>query len=149
MYSHQPGLQFTSSSSDIDKFLALTLASGIASFATLQAACTDFDTSRTDEKAVIDLFKHLAAKKVLTDWQINKLHAGKYKGFFIDDYCMLMQIGKGSTTSTYLAKDWGTGKQVALVVKPPTISPWVDGRPDYLARDLTPNELETIELLGR
>ncbi len=148
MDSHRPSVEFTSASSHIDKFLALTLASGLASFATLQTACADFDTTRTDERAVIDLTKHLAAKKVLTDWQIEKLRIGKYKGFYLEDYCMLMQIGKDESTATYLAYDCRTGERVALVVTPPMVSPWVDGKPVYVARELTPYDLETIESLG-
>jgi hypothetical protein len=48
----------------IDRFIALTLASGLVSFSELQKACADFDTSRLDVEAVDDLCRLLVGTRV-------------------------------------------------------------------------------------
>lgn len=145
MSHDQKSSGYVSDAKDVDRLLAVILSSGIVRFAELRAACADFDTDRTDQSAVHDLCELLIDNGTITTWQSEKLLAGKWKGFYIDHYCMRAQIGKGETTSTYLAKDSRTGELVALVVSPPMIEPWVNGRPVYSARELTPQERRSHE----
>lgn len=42
--------------------------------------------------------------KLLTEWQIEKLAGGKYKGFFLGRYKLLGHIGTGGMSSVYLAE---------------------------------------------
>jgi hypothetical protein len=60
---------------------------------------------------------------------------GKFKGFFLDGYCLLKQIGKGLTTSTYLVREVKTGQLMAMVVTPPPAAPW-DGRIHYEIKEI-------------
>ncbi|MCI0335268.1 MAG: hypothetical protein L0228_18825 [Planctomycetes bacterium] len=114
-------------STQIDEFLALVLASGLVDEAALSEACADLYVDRADPEAVDALCRYLIANDTLTEWQCDKLRKKKWKGFWLDEYCLLKQLGKGDMTSTYLAKERTTGKRVALVVTPPMVSPWVDG----------------------
>jgi hypothetical protein len=123
-------------STEIDQFLALVLASHLVDQASLTKACADFCVERTDAGAVDELCRYLVANQTLTDWQCDKLRQGKWKGFWLDNYCLLKQLGKGDATSTYLAKEWRTGRLVALVVTPPVVSPWIDGQPIYRVEEL-------------
>lgn len=132
----QPAFVFPSSSTAIDKFVTYTLASGLVNFGTLIDACADFDAGRTDESAVADLQMHLVERRVLTDWQCNKLKNGQFKGFYLDGYCLLSQIGKTDRLCIYSAREVTTGKIVALDVTPLSIDPIKDGKIHYKVRDL-------------
>lgn len=48
--------------------------------------------------------KRLRDDKLLTEWQIEKLAGGKYKGFFLGRYKLLGHIGTGGMSSVYLAE---------------------------------------------
>lgn len=133
MYSYDPSLQFLPHTTEIDKFVALLMASGLTHFADLHNAVTGFDTARTDATAIEDLCEHLKSKEALTDWQCGKLRSGKYKGFFVDGYCLLSQIGKTETTSTYAAKEVSTGKVVSMTFTPLAVT---NGKMEYELGDL-------------
>lgn len=62
----------------------------------------------------------LAYKKagLLTDWHIEKLFTGKYKGFFLGKYKLLGHIGSGGMSSVYLAEHIGLGDKRAIKVLP-------------------------------
>ena|SRR6056297_819715 len=66
--------------------------------------------------------KKLAAvykkRGLLTDWHIEKLLAGKYKGFFLGKYKLLGHIGTGGMSSVYLAEHRGRGDKRAIKVLP-------------------------------
>src|SRR6476620_5223771 len=129
-------IEFSTQSTEIDRFLTFVLLSGLCSFASLSNACSDFDTKRTDEVAVADLSSHLVRKKLLTEWQCWKLLAGKWKGFFLDGYRLLDQIGKDAVSSSYLVETVSTGRRMAMVVTPPGLDPNYDGRIHYEIREL-------------
>jgi serine/threonine-protein kinase len=129
-------------STKIDKFLALVVSSHIVELSTLAAACTDFSTNSTDESAISDLCRHLIGKGLLTEWQCEKLCEGKWKGFWLDNYCLLAELNRSGEGTAYLAKEWRTEKQVALVVSPPKIKPWVNGHPFYRVEEL-PNQMSS------
>jgi hypothetical protein len=54
----------------------------------------------------------------LTRWQCEKLRVGKYKGFYLDSYTLLGQVGKGLDYASYKARDTRTDEVVCLVVTP-------------------------------
>lgn len=45
---------------------------------------------------------------------------GQWKGFFLDKYKLLRQIGRGSISKMYLAEDMHTCKYVGLRITPPS-----------------------------
>ncbi|HEY3395695.1 MAG TPA: hypothetical protein VGK58_23535 [Lacipirellulaceae bacterium] len=121
-------------STKVDKFLALALTSRIVGLNTLTAACADFSTNRLNAGALDELCSHLIAKQVLTEWQCEKLRLGRWKGYLIDDYCLLNELDGTNTAKRYLAKELSTGRQVAFVFTPRAFRP--DGQVDYRIEEL-------------
>ncbi len=66
--------------------------------------------------------KQLAAafvkRGMLTDWHVEKLLAGKYKGFFLGRYKLLGHIGTGGMSSVYLAEHTRMHDKRAIKVLP-------------------------------
>lgn len=69
-----------------------------------------------------DNVKKLAAafveEKLLTDWHVEKLLGGKYKGFFLGRYKLLGHIGTGGMSSVYLAEHTRMHDKRAIKVLP-------------------------------
>ncbi|MEM1068081.1 MAG: serine/threonine-protein kinase [Planctomycetota bacterium] len=57
-------------------------------------------------------------RKLLTEWHIEKLLDGKYKGFFLGKYKLLGHIGTGGMSSVYLAEHSRMGDKRAIKVLP-------------------------------
>ncbi|WP_146407583.1 serine/threonine protein kinase [Allorhodopirellula heiligendammensis] len=55
---------------------------------------------------------------LLTDWHIEKLFQGKYRGFFLGKYKLLGHIGSGGMSSVYLAEHIGLNDKRAIKVLP-------------------------------
>jgi len=55
---------------------------------------------------------------LLTDWHVDKLLAGKYKGFFLGKYKLLGHIGTGGMSSVYLSEHIRMGDKRAIKVLP-------------------------------
>ncbi|MFK8113028.1 MAG: serine/threonine protein kinase [Rubripirellula sp.] len=55
---------------------------------------------------------------ILTEWHIEKLLTGKYKGFFLGKYKLLGHIGTGGMSSVYLAEHLRMGDKRAIKVLP-------------------------------
>ena len=55
---------------------------------------------------------------LLTDWHVDKLLAGKYKGFFLGKYKLLGHIGTGGMSSVYLGEHLKMGDKRAIKVLP-------------------------------
>ena len=108
-------------STDVDQFLALVLASGLVDQADLREACSDFQADRRKASALDALCRHLLSKETLTQWQCEKLRKGKWKGFFLHDYCLMGHLSVADKTSTYLARETGTGKLVAITITAPDL----------------------------
>ncbi len=60
----------------------------------------------------------LKKEGLLTDWHIEKLLGGKYKGFFLGKYKLLGHIGTGGMSSVYLAEHIRMGDKRAIKVLP-------------------------------
>jgi eukaryotic-like serine/threonine-protein kinase len=104
----------------IDRFLDVMMRSGLVTLVQLVAACNGFDVLRGDESALDDLCRHLVGKGLVTDWQCEKLRMGKFKGFFLDGYCLVRHLRKDETSALYLCREVATGKCMAIRVTPPT-----------------------------
>ena len=70
----------------------------------------------TDDQAA--LAKRLVDSKLLTQWQADKLLAGKHRGFRLGKYKLLGQIGKGGMSHVYLAEHVLMERRVAIKVLP-------------------------------
>ncbi|MFO0788279.1 MAG: hypothetical protein U0805_02410 [Pirellulales bacterium] len=70
---------------------------------------------RIDAKPFCDF---LISSNRLTAWQCNKLLVGKWKGFYLDHFVLLDQIGKDSDYSYYKARNTTDGKMVRLSITP-------------------------------
>lgn len=57
-------------------------------------------------------------KNLLTEWHVEKLLSGKYKGFFLGNYKLLGHIGTGGMSSVYLAEHTRMGDKRAVKVLP-------------------------------
>ncbi|MDM4016278.1 serine/threonine protein kinase [Roseiconus lacunae] len=68
-----------------------------------------------DAKTLARVFEK---KGLLTDWHLEKLLAGKYKGFFLGKYKLLGHIGTGGMSSVYLAEHTGLHDRRAIKVLP-------------------------------
>ena len=82
--------------------------------AAFKEACRKWNAPNTVDR-FCDL---LIATNRLTQWQCNKLKLGKWKGFYLDDYVLLEQSGKGPDFSSYKSRDIRDGRVVNIIVKP-------------------------------
>ena len=55
---------------------------------------------------------------LLTEWHVDKMFAGKYRGFFLGKYKLLGHIGTGGMSSVYLAEHTGLNDKRAIKVLP-------------------------------
>ncbi|OYP29845.1 serine/threonine protein kinase [Rhodopirellula sp. MGV] len=69
----------------------------------------------SDAKTLARVFQK---KGLLTEWHLEKLLAGKYKGFFLGKYKLLGHIGTGGMSSVYLAEHTGLHDRRAIKVLP-------------------------------
>jgi len=56
---------------------------------------------------------------LITEWQAEKLLAGKHRGFILGKYKFLRQLGKGGMSTVYLAEHMLMNRKVAIKVLPP------------------------------
>jgi serine/threonine protein kinase len=64
------------------------------------------------------LAKFMVEAGMLTEWQSEKLLAGKHKGFMLGKYKLLRHIGKGGMSQVYLAEHTLMKRKVAIKVLP-------------------------------
>jgi serine/threonine protein kinase len=69
---------------------------------------------KSDEKIAAALVK----QELLTRWQVDKLLAGKHKGFMLGKYKLLSHLGKGGMSQVYLAEHTLMKRKVAIKVLP-------------------------------
>jgi serine/threonine protein kinase len=65
------------------------------------------------------LSEEMVAGGLLTEWQAEKLIAGKHKGFMLGKYKLLRHLGKGGMSQVYLAEHTLMKRKVAIKVLPP------------------------------
>lgn len=119
---------------DVDRLLAHALASNLVSQRDLQQAYARWHSAargfRADKTAAA-FGDYLVEHQLLTRWQCDRLRAGKYRGFFLDNYKVVEYLRKEGTDDKYLATDLDNGERVVLAVAPPSIAPFKNGRPGY------------------
>ena len=62
--------------------------------------------------------KALIDAGLVTDWQLRQLKKGKHRGYFLGQYKLLQELGKGGMSSVYLAEHTGMHLPVAIKVLP-------------------------------
>jgi hypothetical protein len=107
---------------NVDEFAQLMVRSGLA---TEQQSKQHLSQFRSEQP-----FTHVPADGIqtfccflinagyVTTYQCDKLKLGRWKGFYLDDYLILEQVGKGSDYCSYKARDTKDGELVCLVVTP-------------------------------
>jgi len=109
--------------SELDKFLALTLQSGLLGFDELHSALDKFRRERQVQfkngRVELAAFcEYLVNQTLLTRWQCEKLRAGQFKGFFLDHFKLLEQVGMTGTLGTYAVEDVRSKRRGILKVGP-------------------------------
>jgi serine/threonine protein kinase len=103
-----------------NKFLDLVRRSGLVDEAKLASFLEK--TTREHGEAVLEdqdrVAKLMIDDGLVTQWQADKLLAGKHKGFRLGKYKLLGQIGKGGMSSVYLAEHELMKRRVAIKVLP-------------------------------
>ena len=100
----------------IKDFVDLLRKSGLAEPAEIDkvtASLETLDAALTDE--VTTAFINA---KLITNWHLKQLLKGKHKGFFLERYKLLNELGKGGMSSVYLAEHTGMHLPVAIKVLP-------------------------------
>jgi eukaryotic-like serine/threonine-protein kinase len=106
---------------DIEQFIALMKASGLSSMHEARQLAAGFlvDCNTQGTPETVERFcDYLIAANLFTDWQCTKLRAGKWKGFYMDNYLLLEWISKDDKFCYYKARDTRDGKLVTLTVTP-------------------------------
>ena len=105
-----------------ERFLQMVAKSGLVTEEAQEKLIRKLEETR--EGGVPKDPKKLAAyfrkEGLLTSWHIEKLLAGKYKGFFLGKYKLLGHIGTGGMSSVYLAEHVRMGDRRAIKVLPKT-----------------------------
>jgi serine/threonine protein kinase len=88
------------------------VASGLISAAELAKCRAALEDSADDTR----FLEMLQKTNRLTKWQVSQFQAGKYQGFFLDQYKLLEPLGRGGMGSVLRAEDTQTGRVVAVKV---------------------------------
>jgi hypothetical protein len=126
-------------STEIDKFLALLLASRLISIKKLKEACLAFGHNagaKWNNDDLPALCECLVTGNSLTFWQCKMLLKGQYKGFFLDEYKLLDYLESEESEKIYLAEDRTLNRQVRLRVTPPIIISGQRSKPYYEVEEL-------------
>jgi serine/threonine-protein kinase len=104
------------SASTIKTFVSLLRKSGLAEASKIDdvvASFDDLDAPISDEvaQAFIDA-------EIITTWHLKQLLKGKHRGFFLERYKLLNELGKGGMSSVYLAEHTSMHLPVAIKVLP-------------------------------
>lgn len=103
----------------VQNFLDLLKRSGLLDEDHLKAELSVIGEQLKESKSPVEtLSQHLIRKEMITDWHLQKLKAGKYKGFFLGKYKLLRHLGSGGMSSVYLAVHRVSGKLRAVKVLP-------------------------------
>jgi serine/threonine protein kinase len=103
-----------------DRFLELVTRSGLVEQAAMDRLVGKVREQREGElpESAKKLASGFVAEGLLTDWHVEKLLGGKYKGFFLGKYKLLGHIGTGGMSSVYLAEHLRMGDKRAIKVLP-------------------------------
>lgn len=103
-----------------DRFLEMVTKSGLIEQAAFDRLVESVRQDREGElpESAKKLASCFVQEGLLTDWHVEKLLGGKYKGFFLGKYKLLGHIGTGGMSSVYLAEHTRMGDKRAIKVLP-------------------------------
>lgn len=100
---------------DAGRFLECLIKSGLVGLKDLCSVYAELGTAPNLEQ----LCSFLLDSKLLTRWQCNRLQEGKFKGYYMDHYCLLSRRRNEGTVNYYLALDLVSKKQVEMTIEMP------------------------------
>lgn len=101
-----------------EQFMALIKQSGLIEAEQLKKFWKDFQEKGVNVQDAKSLSDEFVSRNLLTKWQVDKLLAGKHKGFFLGKYRLLSHLGSGGMSSVYLAEHVLMRRRVAIKVLP-------------------------------
>jgi eukaryotic-like serine/threonine-protein kinase len=107
------------SESSPQSFLNLLEKSGLVSGERLNSELETLREKTGSSALELDtLIRHLLDQDLVTQWHLEKLLVGKYKGFFLGKYKLLRLLGTGGMSSVYLAEHRLSAQKRAIKVLP-------------------------------
>ena len=100
----------------IDDFLSVLRKSGLVEAERLKEATAPW--SDASGPLPEELPRALIDAGLITDWQLRQLQKGKHRGYFLGQYKLLQELGKGGMSSVYLAEHTAMHLPVAIKVLP-------------------------------
>jgi serine/threonine-protein kinase len=101
----------------VDKFVELVRKSGLVDEDQLNSVREELTHSDGDEGSD-QLAQALVDRKLLTQWQSERLLEGRHRGFILGKYKLLGLLGTGGMSSVYLAEHMLMQRHVAIKVLP-------------------------------
>jgi hypothetical protein len=106
---------------NIDEFAELLARSEITTVPQADEYVAQFraehPTAGDTSDAITEFCRFLNSDGLVTAWQCEKLKLGRWKGFYLDNYLLLEQVGKGEDNASYKARETTSGNVVCLVIK--------------------------------
>jgi eukaryotic-like serine/threonine-protein kinase len=99
-------------------FLSLLDKSGLIPSEQLQAELSLLRSKLQADPTTEALTEHLLRQGMVTQWHVEKLLTGKFRGFFLGKYKLLGLLGSGGMSSVYLAEHLLSGQKRAIKVLP-------------------------------
>ena len=100
----------------IESFLATLRKSGLVENARLDEVVAPWQGATGPLPEALP--EALKKADLLTDWQIRQLRKGKHRGYFLGQYKLRRELGKGGMSAVYLAEHTGMKMPVAIKVLP-------------------------------
>ena len=104
------------SASTINTFVSLLRKSGLAEASKIDAVVASFDD--LDAPLNDEVTQAFIDAELITNWHLKQLLKGKHRGFFLERYKLLNELGKGGMSSVYLAEHTSMHLPVAIKVLP-------------------------------
>ena len=98
-------------------FLNLLSRSGLIETDRLKEVYAKF-IAESKSKTLDSFTTHLIESGIITEWHLDKIKNGKYKGFFLGKYKLLGHLGTGGMSTVYLAEHSIMKKRRAIKVLP-------------------------------
>ena len=102
----------------VESFLQVVRQSGLIDKEQLQKLLKAYEQRGVDLAKTQAIADALVNDELVTQWQVDKLLAGKHKGFFLGKYKLLDLLGKGGMSSVYLAEHVLMRRRCAIKVLP-------------------------------
>lgn len=102
----------------VESFLQVVRQSGLIDKDQLQKLLQTYGQRGIDLTKSQAIADALVSDELVTKWQVEKLLAGKHKGFFLGKYKLLGLLGKGGMSSVYLAEHVLMRRRCAIKVLP-------------------------------